>query len=242
MITNFITRATCMGRDHTAFQLPPVNCVLFIFYLFFYLFINYIIIIIHLPLWNMGNLGDRWMSPMESGLFTTVLQPFPQHCGVSTHSHWHSLLPLSRNLWKQTLQQQKVGWDFVTLGVSHITEFYLWLPVTFLRFLIIFIFLFLGRSFFENTGFSFLCKTNIWFLYRLICHWLLVPMQFIIINAIIIVWTLCKFICCTQSYHIVSKVIFSKLIFVRITDNYYHDFVILSVLTVSCWKGNHSLF
>ena len=143
----------------------------------------------------MGNLGDRWMSPMESGLFTTVLQPsFPQHSGVSTHSHWHSLLPLSRNLWKQTLQQQKVGWDFVTLGVSHITEFYLWLPVTFLRFLIIFIILFLGRSCFENTGFSFLCKTNIWFLYQLICHWLLVPMQFIIINAIIIVWTLCKFI------------------------------------------------
>ena len=39
MITNFVTRATCMSRDHTAFQLPPVNCVLFI-----YLFINYIII------------------------------------------------------------------------------------------------------------------------------------------------------------------------------------------------------
>ena len=71
---------------------------------------------------NVVNLEDRWMSPMESGLFTTVLQPsFPQHCGVSTHSHWHSLLPLSRNLWKQTLQQQKVGWDFVTRPrcVSH---------------------------------------------------------------------------------------------------------------------------
>ena len=39
MITNFVTRATCMSRDCTAFQLSPVNCVLFIC-----LFINYITI------------------------------------------------------------------------------------------------------------------------------------------------------------------------------------------------------
>lgn len=197
MITNFVTRATCMSRDCTAFQLSPVNCVLFIC-----LFINYITIQ-YLALWILliWKIHCRWMSPVESGLFTTVLQPsFPQHCGVSTHSHWHSLLPLSRNLWKQTLQQQKVGWDFVTLGVSHITEFDLWLPVAFLCFLIVFIILFLRRSCFEDTGFSFLYKTNISFLNQPICHWLLVPMQFVIINAIVIVWTLCKFICCTQSY------------------------------------------
>ena len=94
MITNFVTRATCMSRDCTAFQLSPVSCVLFIC-LLFYSLLNYTI-----PGFvNIVNLEDRWMSPVESGLFTTVLQPsFPQHCGVSTHSHWHSLLPLSRNL------------------------------------------------------------------------------------------------------------------------------------------------
>ena len=174
------------------------------------------------------------MSPVESGLFTTVLQPsFPQHCGVSTHSHWHSLLPLSRNLWKQTLQQQKVGWDFVTRPrcVSH--HWILFVApcyINYLCFLIVFIFLFLGRSCFENAGFSFLCKTNFSFLYWLIYHWLFLPMQFVIINAIVIVWTLCKFICCTQSYHSLQS-----HLFITITDNYYYDFVILSVPTVSYW-------